>query len=330
MGSTPHQWSAQLWWTSYQRAAAIGRFSVVHFITVFIIFILWNQLLWNECVREANGTTQALSAGPQSTSCGDTPRAFPAPCFGSATQEGIMSEISAGQNLARYGFFCLLRYFKAVSHGWSTPKGIRADRLMGVNQLEQLGRDSSSPAGKPSFVKCLHEKGKPNTWNVTQRGFSANSAQALALLWAVSCLCCRDWCWWHQWQLLCGSWFILSSNHLDAKPCASLSHQEYTGRKAALLFSQQILQCTWVGLDLMVPYRSLPTQDILSVVSRIQPLQHQCMEKLQTRESIYKNGVWRDSTLQQGWWGPYVLIARYALLSGSTGVISVLVPALCH
>lgn len=310
MGSTPHQWSAQLWWTSYQRAAAIGRFSVVHFITVFIIFILWNQLLWNECVREANGTTQALSAGPQSTSCGDTPRAFPAPCFGSATQEGIMSEISAGQNLARYGFFCLLRYFKAVSHGWSTPKGIRADRLMGVNQLEQLGRDSSSPAGKPSFVKCLHEKGKPNTWNVTQRGFSANSAQALALLWAVSCLCCRDWCWWHQWQLLCGSWFILSSNHLDAKPCASLSHQEYTGRKAALLFSQQILQCTWVGLDLMVPYRSLPTQDILSVVSRIQPLQHQCMEKLQTRESIYKNGVWRDSTLKQGWWGPYVLIAR--------------------
>ena len=84
------------------------------------------------------------------------------------------------------------------------------------------------------------------------------------------------------------------------------------------------------GIGLDGPYGSLPTQDILSVVSRIQPLQHQCMEKLQTRESIYKNGVWRASTLQQGWWGPYVLIAQYALLSGSTGVISVLVPALCH
>lgn len=100
-----------------------------------------------------------LLQGPKARSAG-TPRgqpatASPAPRCGYAKEERIRSENELVKNLARYGFLSPEVLQSNITWMKRSKKSVRADRLTGVNQLEQLARDHSSPAGKSSFLKHL-------------------------------------------------------------------------------------------------------------------------------------------------------------------------------
>ena len=136
---------------------------MVHFLLfISLCFSLCTFREIRHCEMNASGQQRMRSpkkllhiAHGAGTPQGQQPRPSPAPRCGYAKEERIRSENELVRNLARYGFF-LVRCFKAIITQMNrSKKGIRDDRLMGVNQLEQLSRDHSVPAGKSSFLKHL-------------------------------------------------------------------------------------------------------------------------------------------------------------------------------
>lgn len=81
--------------------------------------------------------------------------ASPAPRCGGAKEERIRSEHELVKNLSRYGFLSPEVFQSNITQMKRSKKSIRDDRLTRVNQLEQLARDHSVPAGKSSFLKHL-------------------------------------------------------------------------------------------------------------------------------------------------------------------------------
>lgn len=81
--------------------------------------------------------------------------ALPAPRCGCAKQDRKRSEHELVINLARYGFLSPEVFQSNITWMKRSKKSVRDDRLTGVNQLEQLARDHSVPAGKSSFLKHL-------------------------------------------------------------------------------------------------------------------------------------------------------------------------------
>lgn len=207
---------------------------------------------------------------------------FLPPCFGSATQEGVMSEISASQNLARYGFFVSWVTSKQYHMDGALPKTSELTGWWESMIWNSWAGTAAVLQENPQLCEVPSWEGKTKHLKCDTKSFlcklcpdtgTAVSCVLLVLLWhspqvmlvLVTTLTASAWVLIHSLQQPLGCQTMFPSH-------ASLSHQEDTGREAALLLLQQILQCTWVELDLMILFGSLLTQDILGVVSRVQPV----------------------------------------------------------
>lgn len=101
--------------------------------------------------------------------------------------------------------FPLLRYFKAISAGWSALRKV-SEMRGGQESISwnSWTRDHSVPAGKSGFLKHLSmRRAGKRTWNATQRGSAVNAALAWPrvvpcghLLWVTLGGHDLHYCWW--------------------------------------------------------------------------------------------------------------------------------------